>query len=149
MYETVNMYHFTFKRDQKEKEKFSWSSQCHCHCKLQLQVTNGFMKLDFKWFGIIKNYFGYLRGHYFDNSAFHRNRRKEKIANKAKQNKEALCFIDFATRCKHGNKYVGYYTYNQHCLNWLDGKIEELEAIRPGNIYSQRAKKLQETCIIQ
>ena len=63
--------------------------------------------------------------------------------------KEALCFIDFATRCNHGTKYYGYYNYGEYCRDWLDDKIEELEAIRPGNIYSKRAKELQESCLLR
>ena len=63
--------------------------------------------------------------------------------------KEALCFIDFATKCRHSSKYIGYYNYGDSCRNWLDDKINELETLRPGNIYSQRAKDLKTSCRIR
>ena len=46
-------------------------------------------------------------------------------------------------------KYIGYYNYGDNCRNWLDDKINELEALRPGNIYSQRAKDLKNSCRIR
>ena len=61
--------------------------------------------------------------------------------------KEALCFIDFATKCRHGSKYIGYYNYSKHCSSWMDDLINKLEAQRPGNIYSQRAKDIVKSCI--
>ena len=35
---------------------------------------------------------------------------------------QGLCFIDWATKCLHGDKYQQYYDYPQ-CNNWLENLI--------------------------
>ena len=61
---------------------------------------------------------------------------------------EALCFIDYDTKCKHGQKYSDYYDYPQ-CENWIDKQdFLKSEIIFPKSI-AERAKKLMESCIIQ
>ena len=61
---------------------------------------------------------------------------------------EALCFIDYDTNCKHGQKYYDYYDYPQ-CEDWIEKQdFLESEIIFPKSI-AERAKKLMESCIIQ
>ena len=36
---------------------------------------------------------------------------------------KALCFIDFATKCQHGNKYDDFYDYPQ-CKDWLKKEMQ-------------------------
>ena len=61
---------------------------------------------------------------------------------------EALCFIDYDTNWKHGQKYYDYYDYLQ-CEDWIEKQdFLKSEIIFPKSI-AERAKKLMESCIIQ
>ena len=33
--------------------------------------------------------------------------------------RDALCFINWDTKCKHGLGMVGHYDYRQHCTDWI------------------------------
>ena len=59
---------------------------------------------------------------------------------------KALCFIDFATKCKHRRKYNNFYNYREHCKNWID---EEIEAMRERKEGKQilKAQALKDSCI--
>ena len=46
---------------------------------------------------------------------------------------QGLCFIDWATKCLHGDKYQQYYDYPQ-CNNWLENLIARYVA-RKKNFY--------------
>ena len=37
---------------------------------------------------------------------------------------KAICFIDFATKCQHDNKYQEYYDYSEKCNDWIDKEIQ-------------------------
>ena len=36
---------------------------------------------------------------------------------------EALCFIDYDVKCKHGNKFKSHFDYEQHCSTWYDDEV--------------------------
>ena len=38
---------------------------------------------------------------------------------------DGLCWIHWATRCKHGNRYSDYYDYSSQCVGWFDKEIKE------------------------
>ena len=37
---------------------------------------------------------------------------------------EGLCFIHWAVKCKHGEKYKSYIDYTKYCHNWLSEESE-------------------------
>ena len=37
---------------------------------------------------------------------------------------EGLCFIHWAVKCKHGDKYKSYIDYSNYCNNWFDEEQE-------------------------
>lgn len=47
---------------------------------------------------------------------------------------DGLCFIDWATRCNHGDLYKPYYDYSSKCAGWIDEEIARLAEIKS---YSQ------------
>jgi len=63
---------------------------------------------------------------------------------------DGLCFIDWATKCKHGNLYKQFYDYSSQCGdNWIDEQISELESKSsraPFNTYLRMAKELKASC---
>ena len=67
---------------------------------------------------------------------------------------DAICFIDWVTRCKHGKKYAGHYDYSSESEcgeNWLDEEIAKLEIEQRtsavARVYLRKAKELKESCI--
>ena len=60
--------------------------------------------------------------------------------------KKALCFIDWATKCKHGRKYTNFYNYREHCQNWFDEEIEFMEKKNLGKLI-QKLQALKDSCI--
>jgi len=46
---------------------------------------------------------------------------------------EAVCFIDWATKCKHGDKYVNDYDFGKECKtnegDWIEQEITRLDDI--------------------
>ena len=58
----------------------------------------------------------------------------------------ALCFINYATYCKHGKKYANHYDYGEYCSNWINEEIEEMRR-RGQEKMAQKASLLKETCI--
>ena len=64
---------------------------------------------------------------------------------------DGLCFIDWATKCKHGNDYNRFYDYSSQCGdNWMEGLISYLESDRlinvESNVYLRKAKALRDSC---
>ena len=55
---------------------------------------------------------------------------------------KALCFIDYATKCKHGDKYTKFYDYKEDCSSWIDDEIDELSK-KQGKIPESFLAKLQ------
>ena len=60
--------------------------------------------------------------------------------------KKALCFIDWATKCKHGRKYTNFYNYREHCQNWIDEEIESMGKLGLGKLIL-KAHALKDSCI--
>ena len=40
--------------------------------------------------------------------------------------KDALCFIDFDVKCKHGNEFISDFDYATECSDWFDKQITGL-----------------------
>ena len=61
---------------------------------------------------------------------------------------KALCFIDYATRCKHGEKYANFYDYKENCHNWIDETIDELSKKRGpiAKSFFKKAQALKHSC---
>ena len=38
--------------------------------------------------------------------------------------RNALCFIDWDTKCKHGSDFIGHYDYSNDCTGWIDKLID-------------------------
>ena len=65
---------------------------------------------------------------------------------------DGLCFIDWATKCKHGDKYYQFYDYSAQCGdNWIDEQISQLERDRSTNSaaegYLSKARALKNSCV--
>ena len=67
---------------------------------------------------------------------------------------DGLCFIDWATKCKHGNTYNQFYDYSaqdQCGDNWIDEQIAQLEKDRSTNSaaegYLSKARALKDSCV--
>ena len=61
---------------------------------------------------------------------------------------KALCFIDYATKCKHGEKYTNFYDYKEDCSNWIDETIDDLSK-KGGPIaksFFEKAQALKDSC---
>ena len=61
---------------------------------------------------------------------------------------DGLCFIDWATKCKHGDSYNQFYDYSAQCGdNWIDDQISKLERERFSNSkaedYLKKARALK------
>ena len=63
---------------------------------------------------------------------------------------DQLCFINWATKCKHGNLYNAYYDYSSTCGDdWIDKEISRLSDLsnrNPYDTYLRKAKELKESC---
>jgi secreted trypsin-like serine protease len=62
---------------------------------------------------------------------------------------KALCFIDYATKCKHGKKYTNFYDYKEDCSYWIDETIEDLSKKVSNSIakgFFEEAKALKDSC---
>ena len=64
---------------------------------------------------------------------------------------DGLCFIDWATKCKHGDSYNQFYDYSSQCGdNWIDEQISQLERERFSNSkaedYLKKARALKASC---
>ena len=46
---------------------------------------------------------------------------------------DALCFIDYDVKCKHGNEFISSFDYAKECSTWYDDQIRELKQY-PQNI---------------
>ena len=62
--------------------------------------------------------------------------------------KDALCFIDWDTKCKHGLDMIGHYDYRKQCTDWMNSvsSFYEVNAI----IFKRRLKNmkaLNDTCV--
>ena len=60
--------------------------------------------------------------------------------------KNTLCFINYATNCKHGKKYTNLYDYGEYCSNWINEEIEDMRR-RGLEKMAQKASLLKENCI--
>merc|ERR1712241_1141372 len=61
--------------------------------------------------------------------------------------KDALCFIDWDTRCKHGIAMTGHYDYRKECSGWMEEVKSTLEEY--GSIFNsqlRKLKKLKDSC---
>ena len=61
---------------------------------------------------------------------------------------KALCFIDYATKCKHGEKYTNFYDYKEDCSNWIDETIDDLSK-KGGPIaksFFEKSQALKDSC---
>ena len=61
---------------------------------------------------------------------------------------KALCFIDYATKCKHGEKYANFYDYKEDCHYWIDETIDELSQKRGpiAKSFFEKAQALKHSC---
>ena len=60
---------------------------------------------------------------------------------------KALCFIDFATKCKHGNKYIDFYNYEEHCNSWVEETKEDLKKKGDQEKYIENLEALSRSCV--
>ena len=65
---------------------------------------------------------------------------------------DGLCFINWATKCKHGDSYNQFYDYSAQCGdNWIDDQISQLERERFSNSraedYLKKARALKASCV--
>ena len=60
---------------------------------------------------------------------------------------DALCWIDWMTKCEHDNKYALFYDYPQ-CRDWINKEIFNLErSSDPSDqIYLNRMKSIKDSC---
>jgi len=58
---------------------------------------------------------------------------------------DVICWIDWVTKCKHGNEYASFYDYPQ-CANWIDKEISSLEGNSEDKKYLSRVKIMKKTC---
>lgn len=62
--------------------------------------------------------------------------------------RDALCFIDWDTKCKHGLEFMGHYDYAKDCTGWLDKQVipslEEYSFALKTQL--KRARKLKNSC---
>ena len=62
---------------------------------------------------------------------------------------DGLCFIHWATRCKHGIQYAENYNFDQ-CNTWIDDEISQLESssYRFSHDYLIKARELKNSCVV-
>merc|ERR1712226_1277994 len=60
---------------------------------------------------------------------------------------DVVCWIDWVTKCKHGNDFGYFYNYPQ-CDNWIDTEIFSLESSSDPNdkVYLKRAELMKTSC---
>ena len=60
---------------------------------------------------------------------------------------EHLCFIHWATKCRHDIKYIKNYWYPE-CDTWIDDLITDLEQSddTADQLYLQNAQELRDLC---
>ena len=58
---------------------------------------------------------------------------------------DSLCFIHWATKCKHGTRYINNYYYSQ-CNNYLDEQISQLKKEINSDDQLKRAQNLKDSC---
>merc|ERR1711983_357761 len=54
--------------------------------------------------------------------------------------RDALCFIDWDTKCKHGLTMVGHYDYRKDCTDWMKTVTALYE--ENANIFKRQLKNL-------
>ena len=65
---------------------------------------------------------------------------------------EALCFIDYDVKCKHGNEFISAFDYAKECSNWHNEQVEFLEQNKGIPIirkYLENIKSIDATCIVK
>jgi len=55
---------------------------------------------------------------------------------------EALCFIDFDVKCKHGNRYRNHFDYTTKCASWYDDELS-WRVDFPSNAFKKEERKLK------
>ena len=64
---------------------------------------------------------------------------------------EALCFIDYDVKCKHGNQFIHDIDYTKHCSSWFDEQIQGLENLAPkvtiARKYLKNIKTIADKCV--
>ena len=62
---------------------------------------------------------------------------------------EALCFIDWTTKCKYGDKYINFYDYSNYCKHWIEDEIACLtKSSHPkASKYLNKAQDMKQSCI--
>ena len=64
---------------------------------------------------------------------------------------EALCFIDYDVKCKHGNEFIHDIDYTKHCSSWFDEQIQGLEKLAPkvtiARTYLKNIKSIAGKCV--
>ena len=56
--------------------------------------------------------------------------------------RDALCFIDWDTKCKHGLSMIGHYDYRQQCTDWMNSVTSFYED--NSELFERELKKLNE-----
>ena len=62
--------------------------------------------------------------------------------------RDALCFIDWDTKCKHGLDMIGHYDYRKQCTDWMNSEIsfyEDFPLILKWPLENYKA--LNDTCV--
>ena len=60
--------------------------------------------------------------------------------------RNALCFIDWDTKCKHGLDFIGHYDYRNVCTGWIDELIDQLKTNRIYRSILKKAEALKNSC---
>ena len=60
--------------------------------------------------------------------------------------RNALCFIDWDTKCKHGSDFIGHYDYSNDCTGWIDELIAKLKTNRIYRSVLKKAEALKNSC---
>ena len=56
--------------------------------------------------------------------------------------RNALCFIDWDTKCKHGNEFNAHYDFSSDCQNWIDDTIATYE--KDATIFKNQLRRLEQ-----
>ena len=63
---------------------------------------------------------------------------------------DALCFIDYDIKCKHGNDFLSHVDNKVHCSTWYDDTLTQLEGLtqsRSIRKYLRTFRALENSCI--
>ena len=60
--------------------------------------------------------------------------------------RNALCFIDWDTKCKHGSDFIGHYDYRNDCTGWIGELIAQLKTNRIYRSILKKAEALKNSC---